>query len=105
MSKKKREQKPENKSEITIINRSLGFTSQFKEDLTWWFRQDKKKASRILDLIAAITIDPFQGIGKPEPLKYIDSDTWSRRIDLEDRLIYRVSETQIDLLTCRYHYQ
>ena len=105
LSKKKREQKPENKAEITIIQRSLGFSSQFKEDLAWWFRQDKKKASKILDLITAITIDPFQGIGKPEPLKYLDSDTWSRRIDLEHRLIYRVSEVQIDLLTCRYHYQ
>ena len=101
MSKKKREPKPE----IVIIQRSLGFSAQFKDDLAWWFRQDKKKASKIVDLITAITIDPFQGIGKPEPLKYLDANTWSRRIDLEHRLIYRVEETQIDLLTCRYHYQ
>ena len=49
--------------------------------------------------------DPFQGIGKPEPLKYLDEDSWSRRIDLEHRLIYRVSETQIDFVACRFHYE
>ena len=49
--------------------------------------------------------DPFQGIGKPEPLKYLDANIWSRRIDLEHRLIYRVSETQIDFVTCRFHYE
>ena len=49
--------------------------------------------------------DPFQGIGKPEPLKYLDADIWSRRIDLEHRLIYRVRETQIDFVACRFHYE
>ena len=90
---------------MTIVGLSIGFSSQFKEDLAWWFQQDRKKASKILDLITAITVDPFCGIGKPEPLKYLDADTWSRRIDLEHRLIYRVNDSQIDLLTCRYHYK
>lgn len=49
--------------------------------------------------------DPFQGIGKPEPLKYLDADVWSRRIDLEHRLIYLVGSTQIDFLACRFHYK
>ena len=49
--------------------------------------------------------DPYQGTGKPEPLKYLDEDSWSRRIDLEHRLIYRVSETQIDFVACRFHYE
>jgi toxin YoeB len=49
--------------------------------------------------------EPFVGIGKPEPLKYVSSDIWSRRIDLEHRLIYRVGNMQIDFLSCRYHYE
>ena len=49
--------------------------------------------------------DPFKGIGKPEPLKYLDVDIWSCRIDLEDRLIYQVGSTQIDFLACRFHYE
>ncbi len=47
---------------------------------------------------------PFEGIGKPEPLKHIDFDTWSRRIDLEHRLIYRVRHDRVDFLQARYHY-
>lgn len=49
--------------------------------------------------------DPFQGIGKPEPLKYLGEDLWSRRIDLEHRLVYRVGNEQVDFLACRYHYE
>ena len=49
--------------------------------------------------------NPFEGIGKPEPLKYLDADIWSRRIDLEHRLVYRLGNTQIDFLCCRYHYE
>lgn len=82
-----------------------GFSSQFKEDLKWWFFQDAKKAAKILDLVTAVMQDPFKGIGKPEPLKYVTSALWSRRIDLEHRLIYRVGDTQIDFLGCRYHYE
>ncbi len=49
--------------------------------------------------------EPFSGIGKPEPIKYLDPDTWSRRIDLEHRLVYRVSHERIDFLMARYHYK
>lgn len=49
--------------------------------------------------------DPFVGIGNPELLKYMDADIWSRRIDLEHRLVYRVGNIQIDFLACRYHYE
>lgn len=103
MGKKKNK---ENKDKLLqpIVNRFPGFSSQFKEDLGWWFKQDAKKAAKILDMVTAIMQDPFKGIGKPEPLKYIDSNLWSRRIDLEHRLIYQVSKTQIDFLACRFHY-
>ncbi len=81
------------------------FNVHFREDLAWWYRTDKQKANKILELIEAIIKSPFVGIGKPEPLKHLDADTWSRRIDLEHRLIYRVREKRIDFLQARYHYE
>lgn len=102
MSKKKK--KPKDQSIQIVAPRFPGFSSKFKEDLAWWCQNDFKKASKILDLVTEVMKQPFTGIGKPEPLKYIDSDIWSRRISLEHRLIYRVSNTQIDFLSCRFHY-
>jgi toxin YoeB len=57
-----------------------------------------------LDLVMDVMRTPFGGIGKPELLKYMDSDTSSRRIDLEHRLVYRVRGDRVDVLACRYHY-
>ncbi len=106
MSKKKKKNKTEaDEVKPVVVNRSPGFSSKFKEDLAWWFKQNFKVASKILDLVTAVMENPFEGIGKPEPLKYMDADIWSRRIDLEHRLVYRVGNTQIDFLTCRYHYE
>lgn len=105
MNKKKNKKAEPDEIKPIIVNRSPGFSSQFKEDLAWWFKQDFQKAAKILDLVTDVMQDPFAGIGKPEPLKYIDADIWSRRIDLEHRLIYRVGNTQIDFLACRYHYE
>ena len=104
MAKKNNSQSPQ-----PIVNRVLGFSTQFKEDLgwwfSWWFKREPKKATRILDLVTAVMQDPFKGIGKPEPLKYLDSNIWSRRIDLEHRLIYQINKNQIDFLACRFHYE
>ncbi len=105
MTKKKKKAKSNEITNQVIVHQSPGFSSRFKEDLAWWFKQDFDKASKILDLVTAVMQDPFSGIGKPEPLKYMDADIWSRRIDLEHRLVYRVGNTQIDFLTCRYHYE
>jgi toxin YoeB len=58
----------------------------------------------VLSLIEATVRDPFDGPGKPEPLKHLDSDTWSRRINQEHRIVYRVKDQQIDFLQARYHY-
>lgn len=70
-----------------------------------WYQNEPKKGDKIMDLIADILDgDPFKGIGKPEPLKYIASDTWSRRIDLEHRLIYKVKDNRVYFLQARYHY-
>ncbi|NER97083.1 MAG: Txe/YoeB family addiction module toxin [Symploca sp. SIO1B1] len=105
MSKKKKKKAQNNEIKPIVVNRIPGFSSRFKEDLAWWFKQDFQKASKILDLVTAVMQEPFKGLGKPEPLKYMDADIWSRRIDLENRLIYRVGNTQIDFLACRYHYE
>ncbi|PLZ10382.1 Txe/YoeB family addiction module toxin [Fischerella thermalis] len=105
MNKKKKKKAEAEEINLVVVNRSPGFSSKFQEDLAWWFKQDFQKASKILDLVTAVMQDPFEGIGKPEPLKYLDADIWSRRIDLEHRLVYRVGNTQIDFLTCRYHYE
>jgi toxin YoeB len=74
------------------------------EDLKYWVREDRRIASKVLDLIEAARRDPFVGIGKPEPLRNLGSDVWSRRITREDRLVYRVTHEHIDVLQARYHY-
>jgi toxin YoeB len=73
-------------------------------DLAWWVEQDRNKALRIINLIKDVQRDPFQGIGKPEPLKHELKGCWSRRIDKEHRLVYQVTDEKIRILACRYHY-
>ena len=77
---------------------------EFREDLKYWVKTDRKIALRAFDLIEAIMKDSFSGIGKPEPLKYILSGAWSRRLTQEHRMVYTVSNDRIDFLQCRYHY-
>lgn len=80
------------------------FHSEFRADLLFWIKNDKKVAIRIFKLIEAITRAPFDGLGKPERLKYIDGNVWSRRITQEHRLVYMVRDKRIDFLQARYHY-
>jgi toxin YoeB len=80
------------------------FQPEFREDLRYWVMTDRKIALRVLDLVEAIMRDPFDGIGKPEPLKYFAAGTWSRRLTQEHRVVYVVSDTRIDFLQARYHY-
>jgi toxin YoeB len=82
----------------------LEFDSCGFEDLAWWVEKDRKKALKIIKLIKEIQKNPFEGIGKPEPLKHDLSGCWSRRIDGEHRLVYQVLEGKIRILACRYHY-
>lgn len=84
--------------------REAVFQPEFREDLRFWIRTDRKIALRALDLIEAIMRDPFDGIGKPEPLKYLMAGAWSRRLTEEHRLVYLVSKDRIDFLQARYHY-
>jgi toxin YoeB len=80
------------------------FQPEFREDLRYWVQTQRKVALRAFDLIEAILRDPFQGIGKPERLKHLGSDVWSRRLTEEHRVVYVVSDDRIDFLQCRYHY-
>lgn len=82
----------------------LEFEPQAWEDIRHWLQTDAKKLKRILDLVEAVRRDPFQGIGKPEPLKHQLRGAWSRRIDDEHRLVYRVSDGCLIILACRFHY-
>jgi toxin YoeB len=84
--------------------REAVFQSQFLEDLAYWVKTDRKAALRVLELVHAVLQDPLAGVGKPEPLKFGLAGCWSRRITQEHRMVYRVSETQINFLQARYHY-
>lgn len=108
MSSRQKQSKKQAKSDQAGEQKDLGcvpvFEPEFREDLGLWYKNDPQKAFKVLDIVEAVLRDPFKGIGKPEPLKYLDSDTWSRRIDLEHRVVYRVTQNRIDFLQCRYHY-
>ncbi len=78
------------------------FTETFKRD---YQQHDKKAAARIDVLVESVLNDPFRGIGKPEPLRFGLSGFWSRRINREDRLIYKVEDDLVMLYSCRGHYE
>ena len=84
--------------------RDAVFQPEVIEDLRYWVETDRKIALRAFNLIEAILRDPFAGIGKPEPLKYLTPGAWSRRLTQEHRLVYLVREDRIDFLQVRYHY-
>lgn len=85
-------------------SREAVFQPQFIEDLRYWVEADRKLALRVLTLVEAILRDPFSGIGKPEPLKYLAAGMWSRRLTQEHRIVYLVRDDRIDFLQARYHY-
>jgi toxin YoeB len=77
---------------------------EFLEDLQHWVAHERRTAKRLIDLMQAILKDPFFGLGKPEPLKYLGADVWSRRITQEHRCVYLVKADRIEFLQGRYHY-
>ena len=89
---------------MTMSNRLVCWTDESWRDYVYWQRQDKKTLKRINKLIADVKRSPFEGIGKPEPLKENLSGFWSRRIDESNRLVYVVEESSITIISCRYHY-
>lgn len=84
--------------------REAVFQPEFIEDLRYWVEVDRKTALRVLALVEAVLRDPFSGIGKPEPLKYLSAGAWSRRLTQEHRVVYLVGKDRIDFLQARYHY-
>ena len=80
------------------------FTEDGWKDYCFWHKHEKRVLKRINRLIEDIKIQPYSGVGKPEPLKHQLSGTWSRRIDLEHRLIYFMKEQDLWILSCRGHY-
>ena len=80
------------------------FTLNAGEDYIHWQSEDKRVVLKINKLIRAILSDPYDGIGKPEPLKHDLSGFWSRRIDREHRLVYRPTPAELQIIACRYHY-
>ncbi len=76
----------------------------FREDLAYWVRTNRNVAVRAMVLIEAVLRDPFGGIGKPEPLKHLGPNIWSRRLTEEHRFVYMVQAGRVDFLQCRYHY-
>jgi toxin YoeB len=82
----------------------LSWTKEAWSDYTYWQTQDKKTLKRINKLILDTQRSPFEGIGKPEPLKENLSGFWSRRIDESNRLVYAVDENNLTIISCRYHY-
>ena len=99
MSKKRKKNSTKKSQQRNAI-----FHPEFREDLQYWVKTNRKIALRAFDMIEAIMRDPFTGIGKPEPLKYILSGAWSRRLTQEHRNVYAVSDQRIDFLQARYHF-
>ncbi len=87
------------------IQRKAVFHPEFREDLKYWVEIDRKVAIRAFEIIEAVLRDPFSGIGKPEPLKYLGPDIWSRRLTQEHRIVYVVCKERIDFIQARYHYE
>jgi len=89
---------------VLTKRRDAIFQPEFREDLRYWVETDRRTALRVFDLIEAILRNPFSGIGKPEPLKYLAPGAWSRRLTQEHRLVYLVKDDRIDFLQARFHY-
>jgi len=86
------------------LTREAVFHPEFREDLSYWVKTKRKTALRVLKIVESVLRDPFEGIGKPEPLKYLGFGVWSRRLTQEHRIVYLVGDKRVDFLQARYHY-
>lgn len=87
-----------------MARRNLIFTPEGWADYVYWIDQDKKTLKKINKLLTDALRNPFEGLGKPEPLKENYTGLWSRRIDAKNRLVYAVTDTAISVIGCRFHY-
>jgi toxin YoeB len=89
---------------MASTKRVAALQDEFREDLRYWVDSNRKTALRVLDLMEAILRDPYAGLGKPEHLKHLGGNVWSRRINEADRLVYEVFADRVEFLQARYHY-
>lgn len=89
---------------MTSKRRVAVFQPEFIEDLRYWVETERRTAKRLLDVVEAALRDPFDGIGKPEPLKFLGPDIWSRRVTQEHRCVYLVKADRVEFLQGRHHY-
>ena len=91
---------------LTSLNkaRDAVFQAEFREDLRFWVETNRSTALRVLALVEVVMRDPFTGVGKPERLKYLGPDVWSRRVTQEHRIVYVVQDDRVDFIQARYHY-
>jgi toxin YoeB len=87
-----------------MAQRNFIFTPEGWEEYQYWLKQDGKTTNKINQLINDARRNPFDGLGKPEPLKENYTGLWSRRIDDKNRLIYAVTDEEIRIVGCRFHY-
>jgi toxin YoeB len=85
--------------------RKIIFEKTAFDDFTEWKKVDKKIYTKIISLINDVLLTPFTGIGKPEPLKHELKGYWSRRINQEHRLVYKVTDNELIIISCKYHYK
>ncbi|MGH2457248.1 MAG: Txe/YoeB family addiction module toxin [Chloroflexota bacterium] len=100
-----RKPKPKKDRATAVVNRSIVVDPNFLDDLRYWSELDRDVTRRVFQLIEATLRDPFQGLGKPEPLRGSLAGAWSRRVTQEHRLIYVVHDDRIIFVQCRYHYE
>lgn len=84
--------------------REAVFLREFREDLVYWISADRRTALRLMRIVEEVLRDPFVGIGKPEPLRNVGPDTWSRRLTIEHRVVYVISETRVEFVKAKGHY-
>ena len=89
---------------MNVRARQMVFDRDFLDDLAYWVSTNRKVALKIFELVEAIRRDPFDGLGKPEPLRHPGVGVWSRRITQEHRLVYKVEEERLLFAQARYHY-
>ncbi len=87
-----------------MAQRKLVFTPEAWDDYLYWIVKDRKTLKKLNKLIGETQRSPFDGIGKPEPLKDDYSGYWSRRIDDKNRFIYAITDVEIQIIACRFHY-
>ena len=86
------------------ISWALKISPQAEKDLAWFRERDRKLYQKCFDLTLAVLRNPMAGIGKPEPLKYLGGNTWSRRVSLEHRMVYEIFDNLVIVAAYRYHY-